>query len=153
MIFLVPEGVRECRPAVLLHGLFDGGGLPRFCAAVRPELTSGGLGNCHQASAALLTDLCVAGEDKGWFLVTAWIRPQGRKAALGIPGSNATGGRSTAGAVAWRSFMGSPPTTRYSGHAASSAATVTRSSNGLTVNRQNLVTLRDRPPRSRRLPR
>src|SRR5215469_1638252 len=57
---------RQCSRAAILRELFDTGALKCFTEVSAPESNTDGLGNCHEAAMALMTDLIVAGKASGW---------------------------------------------------------------------------------------
>jgi hypothetical protein len=59
-----PNGA--CAPAALLREMASPGALRQFEEASSPEANTDGLGNCHEAALALMTDLIAAGKDSGW---------------------------------------------------------------------------------------
>jgi hypothetical protein len=61
---------RACAPAALLREMASAGALRHFEEASSPEANTDGLGNCHEAALALMTDLIVAGKDSGWHWAT-----------------------------------------------------------------------------------
>jgi hypothetical protein len=50
----------------LLQELFNAGRLPLFVEASSPEENTDALGNCHEATLALIADLIIAGCAEGW---------------------------------------------------------------------------------------
>jgi hypothetical protein len=54
----------------LLQELFNAGRLPLFVEASSPKENTDGLGNCHEATLALMADLIVDGYAEGWHRAT-----------------------------------------------------------------------------------
>lgn len=66
---------RPCPPSRVLVSLVDDGKAPNFLEML-PQ-GSRGMGVCHEASMALLTDLHRAGKSKGWRLVSGYAGREG----------------------------------------------------------------------------
>jgi hypothetical protein len=64
---------RRCRPAQELKALLNAGALPEFVDISTPENNTDGLGNCHEAAMALMTDLIDAKQAARWKLVEGQV--------------------------------------------------------------------------------
>jgi hypothetical protein len=62
----------NCRPALQIRHLYDAGKLRNFVEESLAENTDG-MGNCHEASLALMTDLVIAREAARWKWATGYV--------------------------------------------------------------------------------